>query len=140
MPDQPKLIERKYDKGERRFKHVGKGPEPYIEFDEGQPRKWVGKCPDTIPDAKKKELLNAAIAAPNGDRDVDYVKQLYVVHEGAIYEARTSDAGHSYHAYPYKGRLSRSILQKLEAMAVTENTVQAFKAWISNYIEVGGGL
>jgi hypothetical protein len=139
MPGQPQLAERKYDKGERRFKHVGKGSKPYIEFDQRQPRKWVGKCPDTIPDARKKELLNAAIAAPIGDRDVDYVKQLYVVHEGAIYEAQTSDAGRSYHAYPYKGRLSRSILRELEAMAVNENTVQAFNDWVSNYIEVGGG-
>jgi len=91
----PEPTERKYDKGERRFKHVGQGPRPYIEFDAGQPRKWVGKCPDTIPDIKKTELLNKAIAAPNGDRDVDYVKQLYVVHEGAIYEAQASDAGRS---------------------------------------------
>jgi hypothetical protein len=138
MPDNTQLIERRYDKGERRFKHVGRGPAPYIEFDERQPRKWVGTYPDTVPDIKKKELLNKAIAAPNGDRDVDYVKQLYVVHEGAIYEAQTSDAGRSYHAYPYKGKLSRSLLQELEAMAVKDDTVQDFKVWVSDHIEVGG--
>src|SRR5271166_6437308 len=66
MSDKPTFAEREYDKGERRFKHVGKGPKPYIEFDARQPRKWVGKCPDSIPDSKKKELLNRAIAAPNG--------------------------------------------------------------------------
>jgi hypothetical protein len=63
---------------------------------------------------------------------------MYVVHEGAIYEAQTSDAGHSYHAYPYKGRLSRALLMELEAAAVTENTIQAFKDWVSSYIEIGG--
>ena len=139
MPDRSKLAERTDDKGERRFKHVGKGPKPTIEFDERQPRKWIGKCPDTIPDARKKELLDAAIAAPIGDRDVDYAKQLYVVHEGAIYEAQTSDAGRSYHAYPYKGRLSRNLLRELEAMATRDNTVQAFEDWVSLYIDIGGG-
>jgi hypothetical protein len=138
MPEKTDLSERKYDKGERRFKHVGKGPRPYIEFDKTQPRKWVGKCPDTVPDTKKQELLNKAIAAPNGHRDVEYVKQLYVVHQGAIYEAQTLDAGRSYHAYPYKGRLSRSLLQELEAMAVKDDTVQEFKDWVGNNIEVGG--
>jgi hypothetical protein len=138
MPEKTDLSERKYDKGERRFKPVGKGSRPYIEFDRTQPRKWVGKCPDTIPDVKKKELLNKAIAAPNGDRDVEYVKQLYVVHQGAIYEAQTSDAGRSYHAYPYKGRLSRSLLQELEVMAVKDETVPEFKDWVRNYIDIGG--
>jgi hypothetical protein len=139
MPNQPKTPALKYDKGERRFKHVGKGPKPCIEFDERQPRKWVGKCPDNIPDTRKKELLNAAIAGPNGDRDVDYVKRLYVVHEAAIYEAQSSDAGRSYHAYPYKGRLSRSLLRELEAMAFKENTVQDFTDWVNDYIAVGAG-
>lgn len=138
MANEPKLTERKYDKGERRFKHVGRGSTPYIEFDERQPRKWVGKCPKTIPDPRKQELLNQAIPAPNGDCDVDYVKRLYVVHEGAIYEATTSDAGGSYHAYPYKGRLSRSLLQQLEATADKEGTARKFKEWVSNYIEAGG--
>jgi hypothetical protein len=138
MPEKTDLSERKYDKGERRRKHVGKGPIPYIEFDAKQPRKWVGKCPDTVPDTKKQELLNKAIAASNGDRDVDYVKLLYVVYEGAIYEAQTSDTGRSYHAYPYKGRLSRSLLQELEAMAVEDGTAQDFRVWVRDHIEVGG--
>jgi hypothetical protein len=138
MSDKSTFAGRAYDKGERRFKHVGKGPKPYIEFDARQPRKWVGKCPDAIPDSKKKELLNRAIAAPNGDRDVDFVKRLHVVHEGAIYEAQTSDAGRSYHAYPYKGRLSSSLLRELEEMAIEEGTVQGFRDWVGKHIEVGG--
>jgi hypothetical protein len=67
--------ERKYEKGERRFKHVGKGPRPSIQNDESRPRKWIGECPDNSPDVKKKEILNEAVAAPNGDRDVDYAKK-----------------------------------------------------------------
>jgi hypothetical protein len=138
MPNGPKVQVRNYDKGERRFKHVGRGSKPYIQFDEMQPRKWIGKCPDNIPDSKKKELLNKAVVAPSGDRDIDYVKQLYVVHEGAIYEAQTSDGGRSYHAYPYRGKLSKSLMEALEAMAVNEGTLVAFRDWVGKYIEIGG--
>ena len=131
-------LERRYEKGERRYKHVGRGGAPYIEFDERQPRKWVGKCPDTISDEKKTELLNKAIAAPAGDRDVSYDKQLYVVHEGAIYEAQTSDAGRSYHAYPYKGSLSRPLLEVLRAMALEDGHGNEFDAWTRRHIVIGG--
>lgn len=138
MADQRTESKRVYDKSERRFKHVGNGPAPTIEFDFLRPRKWVGKCPNTIPDAKKTELLNTAIAAPNGDRDIAYIKTLYVVHEGAVHEAQTSDAGRSYHAYPYKGKLSSTLMAQLEAMAVTDRTVTAFRNWANKYLETGG--
>ena len=42
-----KATGRRYDKGERRFKHVGKGAHPVIEFDDSEPKKWVGKWPST---------------------------------------------------------------------------------------------
>lgn len=134
-PQKPPLA---YDKGERRFKHVGRGSEPYIEYDERQPRRWVGKCPDNIPDATKVELLNKAVPGPNGDREADYSKRLYAVYEGAIYEAQTSDGGASYHAYPYKGKLSKALVDALEAMAIAEGAHDAFKDWVKRHIEVGG--
>ncbi|WP_254017377.1 hypothetical protein [Mesorhizobium escarrei] len=40
-----KATGRRYDKGERRFKHVGKGAHPVIEFDDSEPKKWVGNGP-----------------------------------------------------------------------------------------------
>ena len=138
MATAPQQPQRVYDKGERRFKHVGRGTAPYIEFDESQPKKWVGKCPNNIPDAKKAELLNKAVAKPNGDSEASYPTRLYVVHEGAIYEAQTSDGGRTYHAYPYKGDLSKSLVEALKAMAVTEGSLTAFKAWYSSYINLGG--
>jgi hypothetical protein len=39
---------RRYDKGERRFKHVGSGNDPIIEFSKVNPRIWIGKCPATL--------------------------------------------------------------------------------------------
>jgi hypothetical protein len=125
---------RRYDKGERRFKHVGKGPEPMIERDNGKPKRKIGKCPSTVLEPERTRLLNEAIAAPNGDRELDCPKTLYVVHEGAIYEAETSDGGVSYHGYPYEGRLSGAILTRLEKMAEQKNCLRSFKAWVKKHI------
>jgi len=128
----PKL--RRYDKGERRFKHVGKGAQPVIELDKGNPRKWVGKCPSGIPQSELETLLNAAVEAPNGDRDLDVPKKLYVVRKGAVYEAQTSDGGTTYHGYPYKGKLSGSILDELKKMAEQEKSVDEFSSWVKKHI------
>lgn len=129
---------RRYDKGERRFKHVGKGPEPVIEFDDSQPKKWVGKCPNTLSGEDRTNLLKEAIAAPNGDRDLAVPKKLYVVHEGAIYEAQTSDHGRTYHGYPYKGKLSGTILKALADMAERKECKDLFEKWVKEYVERHG--
>lgn len=129
---------RRYDKGERRFKHVGAKPKPVIEFNNQDPKKWIGKCPSSLSEPERTRLLNEAIAAPNGDRELDCPKKLYVVHEGAIYEAQTSDGGITYHGYPYKGRLSSSILTGLKEMAEQKRCVPAFRAWVKNHITLHG--
>jgi hypothetical protein len=131
--------ERRYDKGERRYKHVAKGSQPGIDFDQSDPKKWVGKCPSTLSQADQIRLLNEAVAAPNGDRDLPVAKKLYVVHEGAIYEAQTSDRGRTYHGYPYKGKLSGAILEELSAMAERKGCSDEFAIWVKTYIERHGG-
>ena len=125
---------RQYDKGERRFKHVGRGPEPAIEFDNSDPKKWVGKCPSTLSEADRTRLLSEGIAAPNGDRDLAPPKKLYVVHDGAIYEAQTSDRGRTYHGYPYKGKLAGGILERLSAMAEQKGCSEQFATWVKMHI------
>ena len=134
----PPSSEREYDKGERRFKHVANGPLPVIEFDDGNPKKWVGKCPSTLAEADRRRLLGEAIAAPNGDRELEAPKKLYVVHEGAVYEAQTSDHGRTYHGYPYKGKLSKDILDKLQVMANDKGCPEAFIDWVKRHIERHG--
>jgi len=128
----------RYDKGERRFKHVGKGSAPIIEFDDSDPKKWVGKCPSTLTEADRTTLLNEAIGVPNGDRDLPVRKKLYVVHAGAIYEAQTSDRGRTYHGYPYKGKLSASIVKKLAEMAERKKCSDLFEEWVKEHIERHG--
>jgi hypothetical protein len=83
---------RKYDKGEKRFKHEGTSVKPEIQFFRDVPKRFIGRCPAAMPATLRLQLLNEAVVAPAGDREIDYPKYLYVVHEGAIYEARTSEA------------------------------------------------
>ncbi len=127
---------RRYDKGADRWKHVGKDAVPQIEFDDGDPKKWIGKCPNNkaIPDELRLQLLNEAISGGRGDRNVDYVKTLFVVHEGAIYAAQTSDAGVTYHGYPFKGKIAGAILERLEKMAEVKNCEKEFRNWVKAYI------
>ncbi len=129
---------RRYEKGERRFKHVGTTDQPEIAFDGSDPKKWVGKCPNTIDQAERETILSDAIAAPNGDRELALPKKLYAIKDGAIYEAQTSDHGRSYHAYPYKGKLGRKLIAELAARADREGCRDAFDNWVKRHIEVHG--
>jgi len=86
----------------------------------------------------REALLNEAIAAPNGDREATYTKYLYAVHEGAIYEARTSDAGQTYHGFPYRGLLGKAIVDKLRVKAEEKKCLQEFNRWVKDYITVQG--
>jgi hypothetical protein len=124
-----------YDKGEKRYKHEWAGTEPTIQFDGRNPRKWIGKCPSGMNVELRTQLLNEAIPAPPGDREINYAKYVYVVHEGAIYEGRTSDHGQSYHGFPYRGKLSVSLLEGLREMAKAKNCLRQFEDWIKKHIE-----
>jgi len=134
-PDEHETRDRRYDKGERRFKHVGRQPFAEIEFDQGNPKMSIGKCPNTLSPDDCKEMLKDAVAGPNGDRDIDYPKKLYTVRDGVIYEAQTTTAGHSYHGYPYRGRLPRSLLKELERIADEKKCATEFKAWVKRHIQ-----
>lgn len=129
---------RRYDKGERRFKHVGSGPLPVIEFVAGNPRMWIGKCPSTLSSKDQTDLINEAIQGSNGDRDIEFSKKLYTVHEGAIYEAQTTDRGKSYHGYPYRGKLAQSLLNVLRGIAVQKGCEDGFNLWVKRHIKVHG--
>jgi len=128
-----------YDKGEKRYKHEWAGTQPTIQFDGRNPKKWIGKCPAGMNAELRTQLLNEAIPAPPGDREIDYVKYVYVVHEGAIYEGRTSDHGQSYHGYPFRGKLSIGLIEALREMATTKNCLRQFEYWVKEHIERTSG-
>jgi hypothetical protein len=125
---------RRYDKGERRFKHVGRKPCAEIVFVDGNPRMAVGKCPNTLTPQDCEALLRDAVAGPNGDREIDFPKKLYTVHDGVIYEAQTTTAGRTYHGYPFRGRLSRKLLRELEKLATEMDCETEFRAWVKSHI------
>ena len=129
---------RRYDKRERRYKHVGKGPLPEIRFVSGNPRMWVGKCPSTMTPEDRLRLLNEAIPGHNGDRELDFPKKVYAVHGGAICEGQTTDRGRSYHGYPYRGRLPQRLLAALRAVALDKGCANEFDLWVKMHIEVHG--
>jgi hypothetical protein len=129
---------RNYDKGEKRYKHEGHGPAPEIRFYKDDPKRFVGMCPAGMPLELRRRLLNEAIPGPTGDRYIEYPKYLYVVHEGTIYEARTSDAGTTYHGFPYKGKLSKELLRQLRQMAELKDCGKSFEEWVKRYISVQG--
>ena len=126
---------RRYDKGERRFKHVGREPYAEIVFEDGNPKMAIGKCPNTLSPDDCEGLLEDAVAGPNGDRQIDFPKKLYTVQDGVIYEAQTTTGGASYHGYPFRGRLSRKLLRELEKMAGEKKCGTEFKAWVKLHIQ-----
>lgn len=128
------VANRRYDKGERRFKHVGKKPHAEIVFEDGNPKMAIGKCPNTLTPEECEALLEGAVAGPNGDREIAYPKKLYAVCNGVIYEAQTTTSGASYHGYPFRGRLSRKLLRELEKIAGEKKCETEFKAWVKLHI------
>lgn len=129
---------REYDKGLDRAKHVGRTDRPEIRFHNDNPKFCTGLCPRGIAEELKATLLNEAIADDPGDREIDFPKRLYVVHEGAIYRAETTDWGKSYHAYPYRGKLGRSLLDRLTQMADDKACRKDFDDWVNRHIELHG--
>lgn len=85
-------------------------------------------------------LLHEALPQPTPDRELQVAKRLYVVHQGAIYEATSSDGGISYHGYPYRGKLSSNRIAELREMASRKGCLNEFEKWISNYIIIQGGV
>ncbi len=111
---------------------------PEIVYESGLPKYAIGKCPRAIPDAIKTQLLQEAIPASNGDREMGWPKRLHVVHEGAIYRAETTDAGRSYHAFPYAGKLGKSLVDELSQMADRKVCRKEFDKWVAKYIKLQG--
>lgn len=131
-------VTRVYEKGERRFKHVGSGSEPEFTLVEGSPKKVIGKCPATITSQQRTELLQNAVPLAENDRDLPAPKKVYAVHEGAIYEAQTSDHGRSYHAYPFRGKLPTAIILALATVADAKGCRDEFEIWLKKHIKRQG--
>jgi hypothetical protein len=132
------IIERRYDKGDRRKKHVHSGSVPIIEHVGNNPKFRIGKCPSGMSGSLLNQLINEAIPTANAETSLAFPKRIYVVHQGAIYEAQTSDHGRSYHGYPYAGKLRSTLIDSLRVMAVGKGCLEQFEDWVARHIERHG--
>ncbi len=126
--------QRKYDKGEKRLKHVGPSAEATV--DTGNPKKVVGKCPNNIPDDKKLEVLNSAIAESPEERNLPFPARMFAVYQGVVYNCRTTTRGESYHAFPYHGEMARGLYDKLATSEDARKHSKAFRNWMAKHVRV----
>lgn len=129
---------RRYDKGERRHKHVSRSSSPEFQYDRGNPKRIIGKCPNNLTPADCEAILGRAIPVPNGDRSLVPHKRLYAFHDGTIYECRTSDHGMTYHGFPLRGRMPRWAADALRASLKSDVECSALDAWIDGNIDLEG--
>ncbi len=128
-----KTPQREYEKGEKRYKHVGKSAEATI--DDGNPAKVVGKCPNNIADPIKRQVLNEAIAELAAEAIEPFPSRMFGVHEGVIYDCRTTTLDN---AFPYHGEMLRSLHDRLAQTKDAQTHTKAFKRWTAKHVKVIG--
>jgi hypothetical protein len=120
-----------YDRGDNRHKHHWNKPEAGFHPSHRGP---IGKCSNKINQELAQTLLDEGIEYRS--EDFDYPEKIYNVYEGVPYVAVPTLPGVSYHGYPWRGRMPRRILRRLEAMAADEGYADQFKSWLKDYSEV----
>ncbi|MBF0250876.1 MAG: hypothetical protein HQL35_09645 [Alphaproteobacteria bacterium] len=129
---------RQYQRGKNRYKHVGKENVPKVE--KAQNGEVVGKCPASMSEEHKSELLVQAIPyITEPPYSADFPKRLFVVdQDGTIYTGQTTEPGKSYHGYPYAGPIGRRLKEALRKMARKKGCEGEFNQWIKRYIKDAG--
>ncbi len=89
---------RRYDKGEDRRKHLGISNVAEIVWDRSY-GECVGKCPKGF-SLKKAQQLTYFALPQYSNRSLDKPHALWAYWDGAIYRARTSDGGTTWHGFP----------------------------------------
>lgn len=119
--------QRKYDKGENRRKHQGTAPEARIAHKYGEE---IGECPRGFTLATAQRLIDDAIEE-HKKRQPDVPFRLWSYHDGAVYQARTSDGGTTWHGWPVQGnRIPDGIRRQLEAQAEQQGESDLLKQWL----------
>lgn len=72
------------------------------------------------------------------DDDPDVPERIYNVYKGAVYEARGTEYGKSFHGFPWRGdksisrRIPARIMKQLKECASEVGELREFKRWIKN--------
>lgn len=118
---------RKYDKGENRPKHLGTDPEDQIVHKYGNE---VGECPRGFSLKAAQKLLDNAIEEYK-PRQSDVPFRLWNYHAGAVYQARTSDGGTTWHGWPVQAsRIPVKLLRQIEDRAEALGERHRLNQWL----------
>jgi hypothetical protein len=124
----------RYERGEGRKKHCW--DEAEAGFRPGK-RGEIGKCSNLITDTIAQQLLeHGLIVPPDDDSDEQYPQEIFNIYRGVIYVAVPTRPGISYHGYPYKGKLTKRVYEKLEERSVEQQCNSEFKKWAKTYIDL----
>lgn len=118
---------RRYDKGEHRRKHLGRNLVAEIIWDRDY-GECVGKCPREFSLARAELLLQRAIPEFR-DRSEERPYALWAYYDGAIYTARTSDRGISWHGFPAQDP-PKEILERLKGLARMRGEYRKLKKFL----------
>jgi len=127
----------RYDKGENRCKHLGTDPEAQIVYKYGEE---IGECPRGFALDVAQQLLDNAIEEYRS-RQPDAPFRLWNYHDGAVYQARTSDGGMTWHGYPVQGRhIPDSIKRQLDGQAEALGERSRLNQWLRKRFEPPAGF
>jgi len=120
----------KYEKGDQRYKHTGRGANAVFEQNRGV---TVGKCPNTITLETAQKILNEGVGCDYVDTGTfSYPRQMFGFHEGVLYKALPTRAGISYHAFPAcSDDLSPPARQIIFAHFSDPDTQQKIQKWLT---------
>lgn len=88
-------------------RHAWGNPYPGVVEVDGEP---IGKCPNDVSAELAQQLLNEGLPwhRPRGPAG-GWPDAIYIVYKGAVYRAKPTNAGASYHAYPETGARLREL-------------------------------
>jgi hypothetical protein len=123
----------KYDVGEtpKRRHHWDRGYADFVEYQCG----IVGKCPNNISNAEAERLLNQGIEWSPPNWEPAYPSRIYVVHNGAVYRAKPTNPGVSYHGFPETGenlrKLPGSVKKQIMESAQNQGCEEQVRRWFN---------
>jgi hypothetical protein len=93
----------------------------------------IGKCPVSPTNDKAAALLNDGIPWANPRVSGNHPDRIYVVHDGVVYRATSTNAGRSYHGFPELPRRLRELDKKVKRQilerAASLGQEAAVRAW-----------
>jgi hypothetical protein len=79
-------------------------------------------------------LLHSGLVEASPYDDVAHAPdEIYNIYRGVPYVAVPTQPGKSYHGYPWRGRMSATMRERLRARAEAEGTGREFDQWLKQY-------